>query len=678
MLLQMSRISLCLVFVAGTLMAQTADTAFLRAVLLPANEVPAINNAARGVADVIASAVRDPTGQIVSGSVDVLLRVTLPASVVATGLNLHNGTAGQSVPVALSTGLGQGNSRALQSGSDAIRMPIAVPGDNAAALGMLRSLFQDASKFYLNLTTNDQPNGLMRGQLAKAQIVVLMALMTSDSVVPATADTGTGFGQIVAIGTRDSSGNWTSGEVYLWTTASSSDRSAFTGFHIHLGQPGTTGAIGITGTVPPGAAPDPNGFAALGPLYTEIATNNTTQTGTFTNLFVNPGSLYVDLHTAQNPNGILRAQLRPTDSMTFPLVLDSANELVPPAVHIQMPATFTLYTLRKEDGTVAAGTVLSDIDLRFPGPEQVIGLYIHDAGVGTDGPISIEAVPDFSSTAGFGAWYGWSPPVLDVAALNDIVQNPQNHYVNLHSVSFPGGEVRAQLGSMVSGTSVTAVIAANLDKAATVVAPGELISIFGANLAKVPTDLSGWTGQQLPVRLNGARVTIGGKAAPVLYVSANQINAQAPVDLPAGVQTLLVDNGSGAGAPYPVNVAPAAPAIFFYPVAAVLRNANFSLVSAANPAHAGDAMLVFATGLGQTTPAFQTGSLVSGNALSQTTPVGVSVGGKAANVVYSIASPGFAGLYQVAFTVPAGVSGSVPLQLSMGGVSSNSVTIPVQ
>jgi uncharacterized protein (TIGR03437 family) len=674
----MKRISLCLVFLAGALRAQTGETAIFRAILLPANEVPAINNAARGVADVTASVVRDQAGQIVSGNVDVLLRVTLPSAVVATGLNLHNGIAGQSVPVALSTGLGTGNTRALQTGGDAIRMPIAVTGDNAATLAMLRSLFQDPSKFYLNLTTTDQANGLMRGQLAKAQTVVLMAMMTSGNVLPAPADSGTGYGQVVATGTRDAAGNWTSGEVYLWASGSSSDLSAFNGFHIHLGQSGTAGGIGIAGTVPPGSAPDPNGFAALGPLYAEITTTNTTQTGAFANLFVNPGSLYLDLHTAQNPNGILRAQLRPTDSMSFPLLLDSANELIPPAVRVQTPANLTLYTLRNEDGTVAAGTVLSEIHLRFPQPEQFLGLYIHDAGPQADGPISIRAAPDFYSDTGFGAYYGWSGPILRLDAVNDVVENPENHYVNLHSMSWPGGAVRAQMGSAAPRAVVTAAIAGNLDKTANATAPGGLMAIFGANLAKVPADLSGWTGQQLPARLNGARVTIGGKPAPVLYVSANQVNVQTPVDLPAGVQTLLVDNGSGASGPYAVNVAAAAPAIFFYPVAAVLKNANYSLVSSANPGRAGEVLLVFATGLGQTSPAIRTGSLVSSSGLSQTAPVGVTVGGKSASVAYSIASPGFAGLYQVAFTVPAGVSGNVALQISMGGASSNSVTIPVQ
>jgi uncharacterized protein (TIGR03437 family) len=54
------------------------------------------------------------------------------------------------------------------------------------------------------------------------------------------------------------------------------------------------------------------------------------------------------------------------------------------------------------------------------------------------------------------------------------------------------------------------------------------------------------------------------------------------------------------------------------------------------------------------------------------------MGGRPATVVYSAASPGFTGLYQVAVTVPTGVTGQVPLQLQMGAATSNTVTIPVQ
>jgi uncharacterized protein (TIGR03437 family) len=675
----MKKLRVCFLLLPASLLAQTADTTFCRAVLLPSSEVPAINNTSRGVADVIVSVVRDSSGQPISGTVDVLVRTTLPAANTATALALHNAAAGQTAPVALDTGLTATSSRALASGADFIHVPIQVPGDNAATLAALRALVQDPTRFYLELASADHTNGLMRGQLQPARGVVLMGVMNSASVVPAPNSDATGVAQVVAIGTADASGNWTSGEVYLWTTTSSADLTAFTSLHIHFGQPGTAGAIGISGTLPPGVIPNPYGAARIAAAYTEITVTNSTQAGAFTNLFVNPTSLYIDVHTTQNPNGMVRAQLRPTDSVTFPLLLDSANETAAPATRVAMPANVTLHTLRNEDGSVAAATMLCDLDLRLSGPDEVLGLYIHDSAAGHDGPMSIMITPDFSLDAGFGNYYNWTPPVTQLGPVEDLLKNPENHYANLHTVSSPAGAVRAQFGGPFNGgASVAAAIAANLDKNATTVAPGGLVSIFGAALAKVPGDLSGWAGQQLPVQFNGTSVSIAGKAAPLIYVSPGQVNAQVPMDVPAGVQPLTVTSSAGPSTAYSITVAPAAPAIFFYPVPAVLKNVNYSLVGSANPAKAGDVLLVYCTGLGQTSPGLTTGALVPATSLPRTGNVTATIGGTTAPVAYSIASPGFTGLYQVAITVPSGVSGTVPLQLQMGNAVSNSVNIPVQ
>jgi len=674
----MKGLAVC-VFFSALLSAQTAETQIFRAVLLPASEVPPVNNSARAVADVIVNAVRDPTGTVVSGTIDVYLRTTLAAGVTATGLNLHNAPTGQTAPAMFTADLSTGNSRALQTGADAIHMPINVAGDNSNTLGGLRSLLQDPTRFYVNVPSTDQPNGLMRGQLQRTVTAVLLAQLNSDNVLPAPQSTGNGVAQVVAIGTRDAGGNWTSGEVYLWSTYAGGDQSIFNGFHIHQGVAGATGAIGLSATLLPGSVADYNGFATLGPYYAEIATNNAVQTATFTNLFFNPAALYIDIHTGLNPNGILRAQLRGTDSMTFALLLDSASELQPTSIRTRAPANFTFYTLRNEDGSIAAATMLTDVNYRLAGPTQFIGIYIHDGDDKANGPMSIKAAPDFAAENGSGNYFGWTLPIANLTALADLIGNPANHYADLHTVADPAGLARAQFGIYVSARAgIAAALGANLDKTATLIAPGGLISIFGTNLTRVATDLSGWKGQQLPVALNGSRVSIAGKAAPLIYVSPGQINAQVPLDVPIGVQTLTVDNGNGASAAYSVNVAAVAPAIFFYPVPTVVKNASFSVVSAANPARAGDVLLVFATGMGQTTPAIATGRLIPNDVVARTATVTGTIGGRPATVVYSIASPGFTGLYQVAMTVPTGVTGSVPLMLQMGTVESNAVNINIQ
>ncbi|MBS1860005.1 MAG: CHRD domain-containing protein [Acidobacteria bacterium] len=664
---------------AVSLAAQTAETQVSRAILLPANEVPAVSNSARAIADVAVHTVRDASGAVVSGTIEVLVRSTLAAAVTVTGVTLHNAPAGKTGPAIFSLGFSATNTQPLQTGADSIHLPIAVTGADAGALAGLRALVADPASFYLNLSTTTQPNGLMRGQLAPAAMVVLLARMDSAQAIPAPASTAAGLAQVVAIGTRDASGKWTSGEVYLSATCSSNDSSLFTGFQVHPGAAGATGAAAISATLFPGLAPDYQGRATLGPYYTEISTTTAAQLAGFAGLFSSPATQYIDIRTAANPGGLLRGQLHATDAMRFPLPLDSANELHPTSVRAVAPSAFTLYTMRNEDGSIAAATLLSDIDYRFPAPEHFLGAYLHNGGAKTEGPISLQAAPDWDSDTGIGNYYGWTLPLPDLAAVDDLVKNPAGHYASLHTVDDATGAARAQFAGDAGGpATVAAAIAADLDKTAATVAPGGLISIFGTGLVRTTTDLSGWSGRQLPGALNGTSVQIAGRAAPLVYVSPGQINAQVPFETPAGVQTLTVDNGSGASAAYSITVAAAAPAIFFYPVPAVLKNANYSLVTAANPARTGDVLLVFATGMGQTAPAAGTGLLVASDVVARTAPVTATIGGRAATVVYSIASPGFTGLYQVAVTVPAGVSGASPLELTMGAAVSNTVTIDVQ
>jgi uncharacterized protein (TIGR03437 family) len=99
-----------------------------------------------------------------------------------------------------------------------------------------------------------------------------------------------------------------------------------------------------------------------------------------------------------------------------------------------------------------------------------------------------------------------------------------------------------------------------------------------------------------------------------------------------------------------------------------------------NSDKAGDVVHVYATGLGATTPALATGQVTPAPpTLYRTAPTTATIGGKDAQVIYSIASPGFVGLYQVAVVVPAGAgTGNVPVTITTGSVTSNSVTVNLQ
>ena len=82
------------------------------------------------------------------------------------------------------------------------------------------------------------------------------------------------------------------------------------------------------------------------------------------------------------------------------------------------------------------------------------------------------------------------------------------------------------------------------------------------------------------------------------------------------------------------------------------------------PAQAGDILSTY------------TNNLIEGGVI----PPQVSVGGKAAKILYFGDAPGYPGYFQVNFQVPAGVTAgsSVPVVLSYIGRSSNTVMIAVQ
>src|SRR5215831_1748504 len=599
-------------------------------------------------------------------------------------MHIHSGAAGVVGPVTINSGLTAASNRVFKATGDMLKLQAQFGANDTAALATINGMLQDPSQYYFNIHTTTYPNGVIRGHLVKGMGVFLIGSMTSGEEVPNPNVPASGTAVVFAIAAVDARLNIGSGAAYMQTSYNIPEQGTFTGFHIHPGLPGLTGPAALSSGIPSGTSIDASGRGSLGPFYYELDATNAVQVQTFANLFLNPGADYINLHTNLHGSGIMRAQLRPTDVNIFPIVLDSANETGAVNLKGTAPSNIAVLTTRNEDGSIQAGTVVFDVNYRFPSTANITGLHIHDAALGLNGPISVPLIPNvdpaFTSDTGAGNVFDYTPAVTNVAVLTDILTNPENHYANLHSSVDPAGSMRAQLAPAVAAMPVTAaVVAANNDKAATTVAPGGLISIYGTNLTKVAATLNGWQGKVLPGSLNGTSVTIGGKAAPLLYVSPNQINAQVPLDVSPGSQPVVVKSIVGPGTSFNVTVAATAPAIFLAPAVAVLKNSDFSLVGAGNPAKAGDVLLVYCTGLGDTTPGLTTGALVAATGTSATkSAVTATIGGKDATVVYSIASPGFVGLYQVAVTVPAGVTGSSPIVLTQGGVKSNSVGIAIQ
>ena len=195
------------------------------------------------------------------------------------------------------------------------------------------------------------------------------------------------------------------------------------------------------------------------------------------------------------------------------------------------------------------------------------------------------------------------------------------------------------------------------------IAAGSLVSIFGDNLA--PASASA-TGTALPAELGDVRVEFEGKPIPLIYVSPGQVNAEIPYDAPAGGWLeLFTANGSARAQ---LSLLPTAPSI-------LAVTANGAIATRANAPSAGAPVVVYATGLGACR------QVAAGNVtLSQTiTPVDVLFDQWRIHPLFAGLTPGFAGLYQVNFLLPAAVTpGTYLLRLATPDALSRLVSVAVQ
>ena len=113
----------------------------------------------------------------------------------------------------------------------------------------------------------------------------------------------------------------------------------------------------------------------------------------------------------------------------------------------------------------------------------------------------------------------------------------------------------------------------------------------------------------------------------------------------------------------------------------VVYHADFSPVTAASPAHAGDVLIAQVTTLGFTTPAVDPGAAFETAAPYDqvNAPVEVIVGGHAQDAINKLGWPGQINLYRVDFQLPpASALGMTALQLRVFGIAGPPVQIPVQ
>jgi uncharacterized protein (TIGR03437 family) len=236
------------------------------------------------------------------------------------------------------------------------------------------------------------------------------------------------------------------------------------------------------------------------------------------------------------------------------------------------------------------------------------------------------------------------------------------------------------------------------------VAPGEMISLFADSTnafgpaAAVPLTSDLIVNNQLPTSMGGVQVVFlpAGVAAPLIYVSATQINCVVPYEV-AGASNIVVQvkyHGQST-APFGLQTAVAQPALFTSTPTGTGQGAigqydasgsYLGMNSVANPVRRGNVVTLYVTGEGKTQSAI-TGLVTSAQTTAPYTPQpllapSVLIDGQPATITFYGEVPGVvAGMMQVNAIVPQNVrtGPNVPVSITLGtNYSQAGVTLAAQ
>jgi len=219
------------------------------------------------------------------------------------------------------------------------------------------------------------------------------------------------------------------------------------------------------------------------------------------------------------------------------------------------------------------------------------------------------------------------------------------------------------------------------------VSPGEVLAILGANLGpgvleNMRVDETGHVTNELA----GTQVFFDGIAAPLMYTSSEQVGVVVPFGV-AGTRTqVLVQYAGRQSAGSAIQIAAATPAVFSVSGLGrgqgAILNEDGSLNSPDNPAWAGSVIVLFATGLGQTSPQGHDGEVATGSRLVPVLPVSAWIGGQPAEVLSTSSASGFVdGVFQLNVRIPQTAPTGPAIRVSLrveNAVSPNGITLAVR
>jgi uncharacterized protein (TIGR03437 family) len=272
--------------------------------------------------------------------------------------------------------------------------------------------------------------------------------------------------------------------------------------------------------------------------------------------------------------------------------------------------------------------------------------------------------------------------------------------VTISSNAANNADVSVPVAFIVSPSGTNLIFASGIVNPSTYVsepfAPGEIVALFGLQLAAPGTSATNPGNPPLATKLGDVQVLVNGVAAPLFYVGPPQINFQVPYSLTSGqIATVQVLTGGVPGNLRSLTITTGSPRILLFPGnygIALNTDGSLPLPSSqtippyvSHPAKPGDVLVIYGVGFGQTSPAAVEGIAATvaplQNAATTTVDFGgqTILGGVTTLAAYSGLTPTAVGLYQINVTVPLNVplSSALAVTVTVGNSVSNIFNIAI-
>ena len=391
------------------------------------------------------------------------------------------------------------------------------------------------------------------------------------------------------------------------------------------------------------------------------------------------GATPAQLAVAVNPSGLAPGSYDAAINISAP---GAANSLLTVNVNLAVAPSQSLRL------SAASLTFTSEAGGPAPAPQTL-------AAAASDGTLQFSAAAAVASPLG-GSWLQVTPssgatggaPANIVVSVNPAGLDP-GAYTGLITLTSPAADNSPQAVAVTYvitplATPVPTLISSAASGLPGAIAPGEIVTIRGRNLGPAEGIQTNFPGGLAHMLLSETQVTFDNIVAPLLYVSAGQINAIVPYGVAGRVSTrMVVSYKRASSAAVSLSVADAAPALFVLDDRGqgAIVNEDGSINGPSAPASRGRVVVMFGTGEGVTNPFGVDGMVIPPDPAQlkhPLLPVSVAIGGVPAEVQYAGSAPGMvSGAIQLNVVVPDGApTGSgVPVVVTVGAFQSQGTAL---